>query len=230
MVPILFRAFSTVITVAVAVVVAATLGNSSSGKIWAAIIIAIVIAATEWLLIWTPKHFAVARKLLDPRANMVGVWLQDVRRVLHQGNASGRRGNRFAIFWVDHDSGDYGVTGFAYTPTGTEHSRWTSVAGSLEFAQDGYSMTYRWKGTITDESDDNDPERVGFSYVDLHSLTGRVDHVGMNLSLVFDVQQITPEWLIEIGLNQYRPNDLKNGKIRDEVAIRYANSLPLRSA
>jgi uncharacterized membrane protein YvlD (DUF360 family) len=54
-VPILLRAFSTVVTVVIAVGVSAALGETAPGKIWAAVLIAAVIALVEWLLIWAPR-------------------------------------------------------------------------------------------------------------------------------------------------------------------------------
>jgi hypothetical protein len=221
MLQILFRAFSTVVTVVIAVVASATLGTSSLGKVWAAVLIAFVIGLVEWLLIWTPKHFAAARKLLDPRANMVGVWLQDVRRVFH-GPAS-----RFSIFWVDYlESGDYGVVGFAYDSTGVESARWWSE-GSPEFSRDGRSITFRWAGTIMGtEGDPHDPERTGITNMDLNKGTGRVEHVGINLSMMVNIQPITQLLLDEIGMANCKPRDIKiSSSARDRVALAFARGL-----
>ena len=221
MVPILFRAFSTVATVIIAVAVSATIGESATGKVWAAILIAAVIAAVEWLLIWTPKHSAVARKLLDPRAKMVGIWVQNVDRVFH-----GQEDNRFSIFWLDHqDSGDYDINGFAYNPEGVEHARWWSD-GIPEFGKDGRSMTYRWKGTVMENGgNDDSPDRTGVASM-TDGGTGRVEHVGMNLDLEVSFERVTTKWLEGIGLGQYKPDDLKKKGIRDTVASAYARSLP----
>jgi hypothetical protein len=226
MVQIIFRAFSTVVTVVIAVVVSATLDNSSFGKVLAAILIAAVIAAVEWLLIWTPKHYAVARKLLDRRTNMIGFWLQNVDRIIR-----GQEGNQFSIFWVDYqDSRGYFLNGFAYNPSGIEHARWWSV-GSPEFTDDGRSMSYRWAGTVMEnESNDDDPDRTGVASIKLDGETGRVEHVGMNITLIVSLQRITPGWLNHYGLGQYQPSDLKTKKIRDGVALSYARSLLPRAA
>jgi hypothetical protein len=117
----------------------------------------------EWLLIWTPKHFAVARKLLDPRANAIGFWLQNVDRIIR-----GQEGNRFSILWVEYRSpGGYNLNGFAYNTKGIEHARWWSV-GSPEFTDDGRSMSYRWAGTVMENGNDNDdPDRTGFASISL---------------------------------------------------------------
>jgi len=221
MVPILFRAFSTIVTVVIAVVVSATVGDSSLGKVSAAFFIAAVIALVEWLLIWTPKHSALARKLLDRRANMIGVWLQKVSKVL-----SGPADNRFSIFWVDSDSGNYKVSGIAYDSRGEEYASWHSV-GNPDFSPDGRSMTYRWEGTIEESESKDDPDRTGFAAFNIDGQTSRVVHVGLRLSLVVKFQPVTKEWLREKGFDQHQPNELKtNQELRDRVARSYASSVP----
>jgi len=221
MVQIIFRAFSTVVTVVIAVAVSATLGNSSVGKVLAAILIATVIAVVEWLLVWTPKHFPGARKLLDRRASMIGVWLQKVDRVI-----SGREGNRFSIFWIEYqDHHGYVLKGFAYNPRGIEHARWWSV-GSPEFTDDARSMSYRWEGTDMEyDGSDDDLARAGFASIKLDEETGMVEHVGMRMTLLVSYQRITSEWLNQHELSQYQPNDLKIKEKRDAIAIVYAKSL-----
>ena len=162
MVPIAVRAFSTVVTVLVGVVVSTTTDDSPRSKIVAALVIAAVIAFVEWLLIWAPRHSALARRLLDPRSVMVGTWFQDVARVFHrEGDPAGHDENRFAIFWVSYALPEgYRVTGFAYDPTGKEFARWNSI-GVPEFTADGHSMSYRFSGTLTHDADASgaDPER-----------------------------------------------------------------------
>jgi hypothetical protein len=225
-VPILFRAFSTVVTVVVAVGVAAALGETAAGKIWAAVLIAAVIALVEWLLVWAPGHSAVARRLLDPRSTWVGVWLQDVRKVLEAAPGSdGASANRFAVFWVEFGDGDYAVHGFAFDPTGVEHSRWRSE-GVPEFAQDGHSMTYRWKGTkMLGGSPGEDMNRTGICRFDLRAGTGRVQHVGMRVDLILDFFPVTQDQLDDMGL-RLGPEDLKTNRGRGEFARRYAQGLP----
>jgi hypothetical protein len=219
MVPILFRAFSTIVTVVIAVVVSATVGDSSFGKVWAAVLIASVIALVEWLLIWAPKHSTVARKLLDRRSNMIGVWLQTVDKVIH-----GKADNRFSIFWISSDSDIYKVDGFAYDSRGVEAASWHSV-GSPDFAPDFRSMTYRWEGTIEDHESKDDPGRIGVASFNLDGHTSRVEHVGMRLNLVVRFQPVTTEWLKAKGFDHYQPNDLKtNQTLRDSVALAYATS------
>jgi hypothetical protein len=227
MLPIYFRALSTVVTVVIAVIVSATLGDTGWGKIWAAVLIAVVIAGVEWLLIWAPGHFALARQLLDPRADLIGVWIQVVNPVRQSGISGGSEGtNQFAIFWVDYRSPDsYVVTGFAYTPMGVEYSEFWSE-GTPEFGKDGRSMIYRWAGTIMDASiGDADPDRTGIASFDLNRGTGRVEHVGMKLDMRFRLRRVNAEWLKDIGLNQFAPTDLKDPEKRDRFARAYARTL-----
>jgi len=221
MVPILFRAFSTIVTVVIAVVVSAVVGDSPLGKVWAAVLIAFVIALAEWLINWAPKHSALARKLLDNRASMVGMWVQNVDRVLH-----GQEGIRFSIFWVYYKKPEgYAVAGYAYNPEGKKYAAWWSV-GSPEFGEDGRSMTYRWGGTVMEGGRaDDDAERTGIASISIDK-EGKVEHVGMNLSLCVNIQRVTVEWLSEIGLGQYQPDDLREQEIRDAAACAYARGLP----
>jgi hypothetical protein len=161
--------------VLIAVVASAEFGNTPAGKVSAAVLIAVTIALVEWLLIWTPKHFAAARRILDPRSKLVGEWLQDVRRVLHhraEGTEPGE--NRFGVFWVEFQPpDDYCVRGFSYDVTGIEHSR-GPLKELRSFAKDGDSMTYRWKGTIIGNFvGDDDPDRMGIGNLDLGSGTTR---------------------------------------------------------
>ncbi len=72
MVSILFRAFSTVVTVAIAVVVSTTVGDGAEARLLGAIVIAAIIATVETFLVWAPKHSATFRRLLDPRSNLIG--------------------------------------------------------------------------------------------------------------------------------------------------------------
>lgn len=225
---IFFRAFSTLVTVAIAVTVAAVWGDSPGGKILAAVLIAAVIGIVEWLLIWTPKHSAAARRVLDPRSVVAGVWMQDVVAVFPPRPVDEDR-NRFAIFWVDYQLPDgYRVSGFAYDQKGLEYARWRSE-GSPEFTKDGRSMTYRFSGTITEQSAQaDDHERLGFANIDLRAGTGRVDHVAMKVSLRFDVWRVTPRWLQEVGLGQFSPDGLKEATARTQFAAAYARTLPSR--
>jgi hypothetical protein len=224
-VPILFRAFSTIVTVVIAVGVSASLGETAAGKIWAAVLIAAVIALVEWLLIWAPRHSAVARRLLDPRSALVGVWLQDVRRVLEAApGPDGASLNRFAIFWVEYGDGEYDVSGFAFDPTGVEHSRWWSE-GVPEFAKDGRSMTYRWNGTtMMGGTHGQDMDRTGICRLDLRAGTGRIQHVGMRVDLIFDFFQVTQHLLDDMSL-RLGPADLKTFEGREVFAREYARKL-----
>lgn len=221
MVAILVRAFSTVITVVVAVLVSATLGDSAWGKIWAAVLIAAVIALIEWLLIWTPKHSATARSLLDPRARHVGVWLQLVRKVVSTFSSSEDR-NRFAVYWVDYKPDGYYVTGFAFDGEGNEFARWHST-GNPDFGPGGQSMSYRWTGEVIGLPDPTDNiDRTGVTRVSLDDRTGRVDHVGMNRILLFDLESVSSPLLTELNLGSLAPEALKNPSSRSLFAKEYA--------
>jgi len=230
MLAILVRAFSTVIAVVVAVAVTANLGDSGGGKVLSAVIIAAVIAALEWLMVWTPKHSARARHLLDPRSVMAGVWVQNVVRVRGKdGLVEGP--NRFAIYSIDYtDSDGYSVSGRAYDERGAEYARYWSV-GAAMFTRSGREMTYVFQGTITERRSltEYDRDQTGLTKLSLasddNSGTGRVEHVAEDRSIDFDFFRVTSEWLTERGLGQYKPSRLRDVGIRNQFAIEFSRTL-----
>lgn len=226
-VEIYFRAFSTLITAVIAVIVSARLGDTTAGKIWAAVFIAAVIAIAELFLNWIPKHSVAARKLLDARSNMVGVWLQTVKQ--------GSEYNRFSIFWVEPAAeSEYTVSGVAYDSNGHEYAYWSSLrerdSSAVVISPDGKSMIYIWEGTVIGDQGINDStKRTGFANIDLRAHGGQVQHVGMGLDLEVRFQRITQEWLNKEGFKRYSPDDLKaeNEDARNEVARSYAKEAPV---
>ena len=218
-VAILLRGFLTVTTVIISVIVSANLGDSAAGKIWTAVFIALFVAFVEWSVIWTPEHVAFARRLLDPRASLLGVWLQVVRRT---GIPLDEEPNRFAVFWVHHGVHGYEVKGFAFDRHGQQVARWWSE-GSPDFAPDGKAMTYQWKGEIIGVSEAaDDVDRTGVTRIRLEDHTGRVDHVGLKRILFFDLDRISPDLLAQLGLDDVAPEDLKVASTRDRFAVAYA--------
>jgi hypothetical protein len=227
-VPILFRAFTTLVTVLISVGVAAEMGDSTQGKIWSAVLIAFVIALVEGLLYWAPKHSALIRRLLDPRSAVIGIWIQDVQHVSHPGWSSSEPPTlRFGVFWVEYEpSQGYEVAGFAYHANGEERSRWWSD-GPAWFTADGQSMTYRWQGTVMKGIDPNDPTiRTGIATINIRNNIGKVEHVGMNLSMIINVQRVDDKWLREMGLEQFVGKPLKEHSVRNRFALSFAATLP----
>jgi hypothetical protein len=222
MVDILRRAFLTVTTVVISIIVSANLGDSAAGKIWTAVFIALFVALVEWFVIWAPEHVAFARRLLDPRASLLGVWLQVVKST---GIPLGEEPNRFAVFWVHHGPHGYEVKGFAFDGHGQQVARWWSE-GSPDFAPDGKAMTYQWKGEVIGVPEvANDVDRTGVTRIRLENHTGRVDHVGLKRILFFDFDRISPDTLAQLGLEDVAPEGLKVASTRDRFAVAYAKRL-----
>lgn len=232
MIPIILRALSTVITVVVAVAVAAHWGDSNGGKVLSAVLIAIVIALVEAAMIWAPKHSARARRLLDPRSIMVGIWVQEVTWLWATDRDPVDLPNRFAVFVVDYaPPGGYSVSGRAYDKHGREHARWWSVE-SVMFGSNGREMTYVFDGMITDvRTGKGDPDRTGLTKLTLasdnNSGTGRVEHVALNSRLTFDMFRITSSWLKDKGLDRHvdDPNKLRNVAAQRNFALAFARTL-----
>lgn len=172
-------------------------------------------------MIWAPRHYAYARRLLDPRSAHIGVWLQIVRRVVSTAPSREDR-NRFAVFWVDYRSDGYHVGGFAFDQNGNELARWRSE-GSPDFGPDGQSMTYFWKGEVVGlEESSEDINRTGVTNISLANKSGRVDHVGLSRILLFDIAPVTSSLLSDLGLVHITPEQLKDPSIRDDFAKAFA--------
>jgi hypothetical protein len=231
---IVFRALNAVFAVAVAIMVSTRLGESTVGKLVTVATTAGVVALSEWLMIWAPKHSAAARRLLDPRSILTGIWIQEVVHVYGTEGAPTMRPNRFAVFSIDYrtPTDTYAVEGTAYDEHGNEHARWQSE-DIVHFAKDGRSMTYLWGGTISNPTlGPFDPRRTGFARLMLSSDDGgrgHVEHVALNVNLDFNMQRVTRAWLAERRLGRFKPNALHNPGVRDKFATDYAKSLaPLR--
>ncbi|RZU50344.1 hypothetical protein EV385_2113 [Krasilnikovia cinnamomea] len=230
MLQVLFRAFVTVFTVATGVTVSTLWGDSSGGKLLAASVIAVVVGLVEWLMIWTPKHSALARRLLDPRSVVVGVWLQDVKLAWGLQGRPQASPNRFAIFTVSYDSThDYLVEGRAYDERGQEYARWHSIESPM-FSRNGRSMTYLFEGTVLDSDVSlTERHRVGLTRLALESSTdcgeGSVEHVAMNAHVEFDLFRITPTWLATRGLAAFSVEAIGHLATRSKFAEAYARTL-----
>jgi hypothetical protein len=183
----------------------------------------------EYLLFSFPRQFRRGRLWLDGRAVFEGVWIQNVKRVEPRGAEASER-NRFAIFSTRYDdqSKDYRIEGRAYDAEGVEYARWKSKE-QVHFSHDGRSLSYLWEGDVTGDSAEAPDHlaRTGFSKLDLTSDdggTGRVDHVSMHITLIFDFMRVTAE-----ALNGWqggaRPERLYNPDERDRFAIAYARRL-----
>jgi hypothetical protein len=175
----------------------------------------------EYLLKIAPRKSRRARTLLDPRSIFEGVWIQDVKKVVTDGNQS--ESNRFAVYTVRF-AGDFIIEGRSYDETGKEFSRWQSE-GPVNFSRDGRTMTYLWTGDVTGTTVTAD--RKGFAQLVLSSSgnggTGRVDHVSMHVTLLFDLQRVTPALIS--GSPVTKPADLVDPDARDKFARYYAARL-----
>ncbi len=85
-------------------------------------------------------------------------------------------------------------------------------------------MTYLWSGTSF-HGPSADPNRTGIARMDTRSMTGRVDHVGSSLGVVFDLHRVTPATLVALGFDDIEPVDLKNSEVRNRFAAAYARRL-----
>jgi hypothetical protein len=224
MVPIAVRAFSTIFAVTVAVLVSARWGETDTGKLIAAIIIAVAIAAIEWFMLWSPKHLAWARRALDPRSIWTGIWVQDVKMAsgVRQGNRA--ENNAFAIFVTDYNDG-YWIAGRAYDPRGEESARWQS-RGDPMFTKNGRGMSYVWEGVVIDPAvETNNPSRTGLATMTLaadNAGSGWVEHVALNRRLDFDLQRVTRSWLDDGGLSGFEPQRLVDSETQHQFAIALA--------
>ena len=209
------------------VAVTAVLGQSPGGKIVAALVIAAFVCLVEWLLVFAPKRWTFARIALDRRSQLEGVWTQNVTKIASQSGVVDD--NSFAVFWIEYQSGDYRVRGHAFDSAGHEVARWDSL-GSPTFDADGRSMRYEWQGELLDEPQPTaDIERTGVTGIDIDAdLTtgrGRVDHVGMNRTLLFTIERVTAEMLTQCGLAGLAPNGLTSSKHRNAFAREYSRLL-----
>jgi hypothetical protein len=230
MAPIVFRAFVTVLTVAVGLAAGSLWGDTNRGKLLAAAVIAAAVALVEWLMVWTPRHSAVARRLLDNRSVMTGLWVQEVYRIGGARPDSTSDSNRLAIYTVDHSPADgYKVRGRAFDASGEEVARFWSV-GTAGFSHDGREMTYVFEGVATgrDHHSEKPMERTGLVKLTLStddSGTGRVEHVAENRSLDFDIFRVTPAWLARNGLSEFDPGALRDIGHQPAFARAYARRL-----
>ena len=219
MVPILFRAVTTVLSAVVGVAVVQSFGETPAAKVAGAVLFAGLVAAMEWAMAWAPRHSARARHLLDPRSVMSGSWWQ---RVVHaEGDDPVQAANMFGLYVVEYrPSEGYVVNGTAYDRDGTPVARWGSIDATT-FSRDGTSMFYMFDGTVLN---DPTPRRSGITNIRLNSPvagTGRVEHVSLNRSFDFDCHRTTEEWLREHGVS-LRERDLGDPERRDQVARRLA--------
>ena len=188
-----------------------------------------MVAVCEWLIAWTPRHWRIARRLLDPRAVFAGAWMQQRVHVFGDARHGPMGLNRFAIFWVEYDSptDNYHVEGTAYDANGVEHSRWRSV-DTVHFAKDGRSMTYLWEGTVTNETlEATDPRRTGFARLTLASENagrGRVEHVALDVNLEFNLRRITTGWMEREAVDGFEPGQLRDPDVRDQFAVALAKA------
>ena len=216
-----FRSLNAVFAVVVAVAATQTFGDSNRAKLWTVIITSSVVVLFETLVIWLPKHSVAARRLLDSRSKFAGSWLQDV--VKSHGRGVEQNPNRFAIFTVVYSkpTDNYVVEGTAYTDAGIEHARWKST-DVVHFSRDGMSMTYEWKGPVTNQTfQDKSADRSGFSRLTLTDEDGgtaRVDHVHLDISLEINIDRITTKWLAKKHLGEFTPDSLQIPSERDRFA------------
>jgi hypothetical protein len=230
MVSIVIRALSTVVTVLVAVAVAAQWGESPAGKILAAVVIAVVIAVIEGGLLWAPRHSVRVQQLLDPRSIMLGVWVQRNLELTAGDKSLATVGNSFSVYTVEFDPpNEYKIDGRAYDSTGREVARWWSD-GSPLFGSNGREMTYIFDGTLNEfPGSAGDPDRTGVVKVwlgpDGNTGRGRVDHVAERRRFDFDLYRVTEQWLAKQNLNTVvsRPGDLRNLDERRRFAAAYGH-------
>jgi hypothetical protein len=211
--------------VVISVAVAESLGESAGGKVFAAFLIAAFICVVEWSLVYAPRHWAFARRLLDPKSKLEGVWTQNVTRVVSTSDPTDDS-NQFAVFWIEAREGEYAVLGHAFDGSGAETARWETT-GPATFDRDGGTMRYEWRGeSLSGPQPDADIDRTGVTSLifddNLHSGRGRVDHVGMSRTLLFTLERVTPAVLQRCGCASMSPDDLKSADQRNDFAAKYS--------
>lgn len=198
------------------------LGDGDAAKLAALPIAAVASIVIEYGLRKAPRRSAFLRRRLDARSVFEGTWIQDVKDVASDSDEQSP--NSFAVFVVTYSGGAYKVDGTAYDPAGVEHARWWSTE-QTQFAEDGMSMTYLWGGTVMSRnSTRKDIARTGFARLKLDtnsSGTGQVDHVAERVSLVFNIERVTPE-LMKQWKAGTTPVSLKERRARDEFALHWA--------
>lgn len=225
MVEIVVRAIQSAVAIAVGIGTAMVLGDGNTGRLVAVPVGAVFAVLIEYGLRIAPRRSRRARRLLDPSSVFEGVWIQNVKKVVTDGQHA--ESNRFAVFTVTF-SGEYKIEGRAYDERGLEFARWHSLL-PVNFARDGRSMTYLWEGDVigvaADAGDTGD--RKGFCLLSLSSSgnggTGRVDHVSMKVTLHFDLQRVTPDVLAGSPITD--PASLADPAMRDQFAVVFAKRL-----
>ena len=224
---IVVRALSTACTVLISVVIAAEFGDSGAGRVLAAFVIAVFVCLVELLLVFAPKHWSFARHLIDRRSKLEGIWVQEVSRVVSGDEASAAESNRFAVFWIEYQSGDYRVRGHAFDAAGIEVARWGSTDPPT-FDSAGTVMSYVFEGEFLGESTGDVIDRTGVTRLDfdddLTTGTGRADHVGLSRILLFSIERVTSAFL-EMHGSAMAPNDVKSAGKRAAFGVAYARSL-----
>jgi len=226
MTAIFIRTAATFFTVLIAVGISTTFGESGWSKVLAAALVGVFLFAVEWALDWTPKHSAVVRKLLDPRAIMVGVWIQSVVKAVPEKSKGTQGLNSFALYWVEYRGDAYRVVGYAFDVHGIQQARWESM-NEPSFTRDGTVMSYRWRGeVIGGPTDLEEIERTGVTTIEIfedgRSGKGRLDNVGEKRILLFDIEPATKHVLSTYGFHEWAPSDLMKAACRLEFAQAYA--------
>lgn len=220
------RALQSAAAVIAAIFSVRWLGDGDAAKLAALPIAAVASVIIEYGLKKAPRRSAFLRRRLDARSAFEGTWIQDVKDVASDSDE--QRPNSFAVFVVTYADGAYKVDGTAYDPAGKEHARWWSTE-QTQFTEDGMSMTYLWGGTVMSRnSTRKDIARTGFARLTLDtsdSGTGKVDHVAERVSLVFNIQRVTPE-RIRRWKASAAPASLKDRQERDLFALYWAAQRP----
>jgi hypothetical protein len=226
---IVVRALQSAVAIIAGVATAAILGDGNQAKLAAVPIGALIALLIEYALKIAPRKSPWARSLLDRRSKFEGMWIQDVKKVITDGAVADS--NRFAVYSVEFNA-EYKVEGRAYDQHGNEFARWNTV-GPINFSADAQTMTYLWEGdVIGNAGGQGSSDRKGFAQLTLASTgddgTGRVDHVSKRMTLLFDFRRVTPDLLVNSGVDA--PASLLKPDVRDKFARHYAQKLaPARS-
>jgi hypothetical protein len=223
---IILRALESVLAVVAGMATTLVLGEGNGSKLAAVGVAAAAAIVLEYLVAVAPKRWRWARAHLDPRAVFEGVWIQNVKHVAADTDVP--KSNRFAIFTVTYSKGQYLIEGTAYDREGREHSRWAATE-LIHFSPDGRSLTYLWRGTVMGgiEERGSELDRTGFCSLQLSangSAAGRVDHVSMRVTMIFNATRVTRE-LVRAWSWAWTPDSLESRDERDRFATHYARVL-----
>lgn len=181
----------------------------------AAAVAGVVVICIELILERGPRHFAVLRRWLDPRAAFEGVWLQEV--------FDGPAQNSLGVFTCSFSpkSGTFAVDGNAYSIDGTRWATWHST--KLFFGPNRPEASYLWDGEQVGNRELSEQHKRGFTTLWLRRGSalvgeGRVEHLREPAVVKFEMTRVTNQLLRGLGL-PFGVRELTSNAAREELEL-----------